>query len=233
MKPSYLASFLSTALLALIASTATAEPTPLPTATPGLPTNPNQSQTPGPTSSVPNAPSASTPLLPTAIPNPTSSSTQQYRYSGIHYPVFTYINIENNSNFNAQFMTLNPGNELLSSNSWQRLQDPGSMGYLLGSPESGSVPIYRYFNARTADHFYTTNWSELGAGRGGYVFEGFAGYAPTSNSWTNSYYGLIPVKRYYQLYNGRHYYYVDCLGDGNCGVPGLVYEGVAWYAFQN
>jgi hypothetical protein len=34
------------------------------------------------------------------------------------------------------------------------------------------VPLYRYFNGSTGDHFYTTNFAELGDGKDGYVKEG-------------------------------------------------------------
>jgi hypothetical protein len=32
--------------------------------------------------------------------------------------------------------------------------------------------LYRYFNRRTGDHFYTTDWRELGAGGGNWRYEG-------------------------------------------------------------
>ena len=40
------------------------------------------------------------------------------------------------------------------------------------SPKSGTAPFYRYYNSGTGDHFYTTNFSELGGGSAGYVSEG-------------------------------------------------------------
>lgn len=36
------------------------------------------------------------------------------------------------------------------------------------------VPLYRYYNG--SDHFYTTDYSELGSGRNGYVLEKIEGY---------------------------------------------------------
>jgi len=41
---------------------------------------------------------------------------------------------------------------------------------------SGTVPLYRYNNGAISDHFYTTNWRELGAGKNGYNFEGIQCY---------------------------------------------------------
>nr|WP_231503762.1 hypothetical protein [Paenibacillus sp. 1-18] len=38
------------------------------------------------------------------------------------------------------------------------------------------MPLYRYYNG--TDHFYTTDFNELGNGRSGYSLEGIAGYIP-------------------------------------------------------
>jgi Repeat of unknown function (DUF5648) len=36
--------------------------------------------------------------------------------------------------------------------------------------------VYRYMNDGIGDHFYTTNWSELGAGGHDYTLEGIQCY---------------------------------------------------------
>lgn len=38
------------------------------------------------------------------------------------------------------------------------------------------IPLYRYWNPENGDHFYTMNWSELGAGGYGYTLEGIQCY---------------------------------------------------------
>ena len=45
-------------------------------------------------------------------------------------------------------------------------------GYVQPTPDAGARPLHRYWNAVRGDHFYTTNWSELGGGAGGYRYEG-------------------------------------------------------------
>ena len=47
--------------------------------------------------------------------------------------------------------------------------------YFLKSQKK-TVPLYRYWNSSTRDHFYTTNWKELKRGRYGYRCEGKACY---------------------------------------------------------
>jgi len=60
----------------------------------------------------------------------------------------------------------------------------GVVGYCSPSEFFGSVPVFRYYNAATKDHFYTTNADEIGTttvgntGAHGYTFEGIFGYAP-------------------------------------------------------
>jgi hypothetical protein len=42
-----------------------------------------------------------------------------------------------------------------------------------------TVPLYRYWNPGNGDHFYTTNWSELGSGKYGWGYEGVQCYVFT------------------------------------------------------
>lgn len=41
------------------------------------------------------------------------------------------------------------------------------------------VPLYRYWNPQVGDHFYTTNWNELGNGKYGWGYEGVQCYVHT------------------------------------------------------
>ena len=66
--------------------------------------------------------------------------------------------------------TINP-NEGSNSSGWQNL---GLVGYVRNSFDG--KPIYRYFNKKGEDHFYTQVFSELGNGANGYVLEGIAFY---------------------------------------------------------
>ncbi|MGD9209872.1 MAG: hypothetical protein PVI90_03810, partial [Desulfobacteraceae bacterium] len=50
------------------------------------------------------------------------------------------------------------------------------VGYVYSSLVQGSIPLYRYYSSTTNDHFYTTNWEELGQGNYGYTYEGITGY---------------------------------------------------------
>lgn len=58
------------------------------------------------------------------------------------------------------------------------------MGYCSPSEFFGGAPVFRYYNAATKDHFYTTNASEIGTttvgdtGAHGYTYEGILGYVP-------------------------------------------------------
>jgi len=52
----------------------------------------------------------------------------------------------------------------------------GILGFCFPRRESGTVPLFRYNNGEISDHFYTTNFRELGAGKNGYNFEGIQCY---------------------------------------------------------
>ena len=90
---------------------------------------------------------------------------------------------------------------------------------------SGTVALYRYYDPHTADHFYTTNYSELGAGIQGWRYEGVAGYV-----YATQHPGTVPLYRYYDGRAGDHFYttnYAELEG----GRGGYAYEGVAAYVF--
>ncbi len=79
--------------------------------------------------------------------------------------------------------------------------------YPANPPVAGSVPVFRYFDVGTGDHFYTTSINELDGGNTnsnlttGYRFEGVGFFAfPTQVA--NS----VPVFRYFNTGNGDHFY---------------------------
>jgi subtilisin family serine protease len=85
-------------------------------------------------------------------------------------------------------------------------------------------PFFRYFNTSNSDHFYTTTWSELGAGGfSSWHYEGVQGYlSPTHKANTTK------LFRYLNTKNGDHFYTTNWselgAGGGNWN-----YEGVAGY----
>ena len=89
-------------------------------------------------------------------------------------------------------------------------------------------PLYRYWNPRIVDHFYTTNFRELGRGRGGWHYEGITGYC-----FMNYLPGINrPLYRYW---NGRDHFYttnpleIGTITPGHKGKHGYRSEGVACY----
>jgi hypothetical protein len=82
--------------------------------------------------------------------------------------------------------------------------------------------MYRYVNTGNGDHFYTTNFGELGnAGFGGWIYEGVTGYVPTTAAADTS-----PLYRYVNTSNGDHFYTTNFGELGNAGFGGWIYEGV-------
>jgi hypothetical protein len=93
------------------------------------------------------------------------------------------------------------------------------------TPAILSTALYRYWNMAATDHFYTTNWSELGPGRYGWVLEGvqcfvFPQAAP----------GTVPLHRYWNPAIADHFYTTDWseLGGGRYGWG---YEGIQGHVY--
>jgi hypothetical protein len=95
-----------------------------------------------------------------------------------------------------------------------------------GVPVVLSVPVFRYWNPLNTDHFYTTNWAELGAGKYGYIFEGIQCY-----SYPSQVPGSIPLYRYWNAPRGDHFYTTSWAELGS-GKFGYAYEGVQTYVFS-
>ena len=90
-------------------------------------------------------------------------------------------------------------------------------------PVSARVPLYRYWNPAIGDHFYTTNWSELGSGRYGWNYEGIQCFV---SGQTQS--GLVPLYRYWNPTIGDHFYTTNWAELGS-GRYGWRYEGIQCY----
>lgn len=91
------------------------------------------------------------------------------------------------------------------------------------TPAAPRVALYRYWNPRAADHFYTTNWGELGNGRYGWNFEGVQCYVHQTQVS-----GSVPLYRYWNSSIGDHFYTTNWAELGS-GRYGWIYEGVQCY----
>ena len=70
-----------------------------------------------------------------------------------------------------------------------------------GKPINEPVPLYRYWNPTIGDHYYTTDFNELGNGAQGYLFEGIQGRVFESQQP-----GLIPLYKYWNPDWTDHFY---------------------------
>ena len=79
---------------------------------------------------------------------------------------------------------------------------------------TGTTSLYRYWNPGIGDHFYTTDWSELGNGNYGWHFEEVQCHVLAQQAS-----GSRPLYRYWNSGIGDHFYTTDWseLGNGNYG----------------
>ncbi len=82
------------------------------------------------------------------------------------------------------------------------------------APPADSLPLHRYWNPDVANHFYTTNFGELGAGRAGWVYERVECHVPAQPGA-----GTVPLYRYFSEALTDHFYTTDwnALGPGRFG----------------
>lgn len=69
----------------------------------------------------------------------------------------------------------------------------GATGWVMPTQVPGTIPLYRYWNA-SGDHFYTTNFGEIGFGAGGWNFERIEAYvwaSPQTNLPPNRYHSVM------------------------------------------
>jgi len=98
-------------------------------------------------------------------------------------PVYRYWKDEHHDHF----YTANAG-EIGATNAGQvgnhGYKCEGILGYVSPTEFFGSIPIHRYWNEQSKDHFYTSNAAEIGTthvgqvGNHGYKHEGILGYVP-------------------------------------------------------
>lgn len=110
----------------------------------------------------------------------------------------------------------------------------GVSGYAEQTASEWNMPVYRFWNKRTTDHFYTTSESEkdqlekdLASGKDHYEYEGIAWYVPKSSN--------TPVYRFFDTLALNHFYTSDenlktSLSQAYLnGTGSYRYEGIAWY----
>ncbi|MBR4839958.1 MAG: hypothetical protein IK005_05715 [Paludibacteraceae bacterium] len=123
----------------------------------------------------------------------------------------------------VQFCTSHFEEEIKSQNFGQYIA--ASLGKVHENQVSGTTKLHRYWNGK--DHYYTTNYNFLGAGKGGYTHVGFEGYV-----YSTAKNGTIPVYQYYNSKTATHVYTTDLNELGN-GKLGYAYEGIAFYILPN
>src|SRR5262249_27254446 len=95
----------------------------------------------------------------------------------------------------------------------------------LSTTPATRLALYRYWNPTAGDHFYTTNWNELGFGRYGWNYESIQCYV-----YPGAVAGAVPLYRYWNPSVGDHFYTTNWneLGSGRYGWN---YEGIQCYVF--
>jgi hypothetical protein len=102
---------------------------------------------------------------------------------------------------------------------------------------AGLVPVYRYYQEASHDHFYTANAGEIGAtdvgqvGNHGYKCEGVLGYVSASE-----FPGSVAILRYFHEAQKNHFYTaspqeIGTTNVGAVGNHGYKFEGVVGYAY--
>jgi hypothetical protein len=88
-----------------------------------------------------------------------------------------------------------------------------------------SQPLHRYWNPQATDHFYTTDWNELGWGKYGWSYEGVQCYV-----FAEQVPGSLPLYRYWNPVAGDHFYTTNWNELEN-GRYGWNLEGIQGYVF--
>jgi hypothetical protein len=107
----------------------------------------------------------------------------------------------------------------------QRIGNRPDLRQMLGQGVTLSIPLQRYWNPSIADHFYTTNWNELGWGKYGWGYEGVQCYV-----FATQVPGSVPLYRYWNPGIGDHFYTTNWSELGG-GAYGWGYEGIQCYVF--
>jgi len=105
--------------------------------------------------------------------------------------------------------------------------------YLAENETEGYSPVYRLWNSRSKDHFYTASEDEKNSVHvHGYILEGVIGHISTSQIE-----GTVPIYRYWNPSSKDHFYTSNTLEigktePGESGAHGYTCEGTLGYAFN-
>lgn len=89
---------------------------------------------------------------------------------------------------------------------------------------ASNVAFYRYYNSGNTDHYYTTDYSTLGSGALGWVYEEVACYVDDSYDS-----GTEPLYEYNN--SGKHFYTTNYSELGS-GEYGYTFSGIACYVWS-
>ncbi len=137
----------------------------------------------------------------------------------MHYGAFAF-----SSNGKATIVTL--GGQQIGQRNALSANDVAAVRALYPQlqPPPQTTRLFRYWNAQIGNHFYTTSWAELGAGRHGYAYEGVQCYV-----FQNAATGSTPLYRYWNG-NARHHFYTTNWNELGAGRHGWVLEDIEGYA---
>lgn len=138
----------------------------------------------------------------------------------------------------AQYLQANPkatpdevAREIVGKSSIGRIGNPGegSPNHLLWTrfQDTRRYAWFRYYNRERGGHFYTTNWSELGASSPDWRYEGVTGYVQLRADGNTR-----PLHHYHSSRGAGHFYTTnfDELGNGR---NGWTYEGITGHVPNN
>ena len=163
-----------------------------------------------------------------------SSTFADANYCGTSTPVYVFYSPFMDDYFLTASETERSSLEWEYRNGTQTYEFSGILGWAEAYATDTNVPVYRFWNQNTTDHFYTSSYEEkvqteenYNSGRDGYKYEGVAFYVPA--------YGYSPVYRLFNTVTFSHVYITDAsvrdslISDYQCGYSSWRYEGVAWY----
>ena len=168
-----------------------------------------------------------------------SSRTFAYvNYNVASTPVYLFYSTYMNDYFLTASETERATLERDFRNGTQTYEYIGILGYGEAYATDTNVPVYRFWNKETMDHFYTASEAEkdtlartLKDGTDHYVYEGIAWYAPANDG--------VPVYRFFDRNAFNHYYtsstdeYQDLSAQYLAGTSPLRYEGIGWNWYES
>lgn len=89
------------------------------------------------------------------------------------------------------------------------------------------VPLYHYYNSSNNDHFYTTNYSELGTGAFGWNYVDVICHVSDTSTEYN---GALKIPLYEYVNNGRHFFTTNYNRLG-AGAANWTYVKIACYVW--